>query len=113
MEDSEFEETLQKLSDQVNKFTSTTTVSNYGNTSGRGFMSKINFNSPLVYYVSIPLGIMIVLFLWKPRFITDEVNGDGEIPKQKLVVKKLLIATVILTTVVCIIIFVKVFKKTS
>lgn len=102
MDNNEFDSTLNKLIDQVSQFTTIDRKYKEGN----NLLSKINFKSPILYYGVIPIGIFILLLLWKPNFITDEVSINGNIPERKLNFKKILIATVVLTSIICIIIFV-------
>lgn len=120
MEENDFDATLQKLSEQVNHFVSTSNInvpdvpkisgSNI-TSSCKVLFSKINFKSPFFYYGSIPLGIMIVLLIWKPKFVTEEISVDGNIPEHKLIFKKLIIATIIFTAIIAIIIFIKSYNS--
>ncbi len=109
MEDNEFDATLKKLSDQVNQFAGTT-IKNNTSDGGSGFLSKINVQSPLVYYCAIPLVIMIVLFFWKPGFVMEEVSIDGNLPEKKLNFKKLFVTSIISTVIIAIIIFIYHYK---
>lgn len=102
MDNNEFDSTLKKLIDQVSQFTKIDRKYKEG---GNNLLSKINVNSPILYYGVIPIGVFILLLCWKPNFITDEVSINGNIPERKLNFKKILIATVILTSIICIIIF--------
>ena len=108
MEDIEFDATLKKLSDQVSQFTSTMIKSKPSSSSY--FLSKVNVNSPLVYYGAVPIIIAVVLFFWKPGFVMEEVSIDGNLPEKKLSFKKLLVGTVIFTAVIAIAIFIYFYR---
>jgi hypothetical protein len=111
MEDTEFDATLKKLSDQVSQFTSTTI--NKPTSSGGGFLSNISIKSPLVYYGVIPIAVMIILFFWKPGFVMEEVSVEGSLPEKKLSFKKLIVGSVIITTVIAVIIFISYYHKVN
>jgi hypothetical protein len=109
MEDSEFDATLKKLSDQVSNFTSITVKSKPN--PGSGFLSKFDVKSPLIYYCAVPIIIALVLFFWKPGFVMEEVSIDGNLPEKKLSFKKLLVGTVLITAIIAIVIFVYFYRN--
>jgi len=111
MDDNEFDATLQKLGEQVSHFTNTTGSTK--SSGGSSFLPKFNIKSPMVYYVAIPIFVLILLFLWKPNFVTEEVSVEGNMPERKLSFKKLLVGTVIGTTVIAILMFVYFYKNKS
>lgn len=111
-ENNEFDSALKKLSEQVSQFAKTNVPTQSGGGGGMSsFLPKINIKSPLIYYAIIPLAIVIVLFFWKPKFVTEEVSVEGELPTRKLSIKRLLLATVIMTVVIAVLIFACSYRK--
>lgn len=102
-ETSSFDETLKKLSDQVSQFTEQPVATK---SSGISF----SFNSPIMY-LTIPIGVAILLFFWKPDFITEEVSEDGKFPTKKTSFKKVIIASLVITTILVVAYFAYNYKK--
>jgi len=100
---SNFDDTLQKLTTQVNQFNSSSNStidnSNNSNTNNSWSLPKLNISSSLIYYIAPIIVLVIILVLWKPNFITEEVSTDGEMPKRKISLYKL---TITVTLVVII-----------
>lgn len=114
MDSTEFDATLEKLGEQVSQFTTITNNHKESNSfNGNNVLHKLNFKSPLVYYGAISLGILFILLLWKPKFITEEVSIDGNLPEQKLSYQKLVIATIILTALIAIIMFINSYRSSD
>lgn len=91
---SNFDDTLQKLTTQVNQInsSSSSTIDNSNNVNSNSSswsLPKINFSSSIIYYTAPVIVLIIILVLWKPNFITEEVSTDGEIPKRKISLYKL------------------------
>ena len=101
-----FDDTLAKLTSQVSQFNSNSNSaidssnSNSNSNSSSWSLPKLNISSSLVYYTAPVIILVIVLVIWKPNFITEEVSTDGEIPKRKISLYKLTItvALVIIIT---------------
>ena len=92
-----FDDTLEKLTTQVNQFNSNSTIDNSNNNNSNKSWSlpKLNISSSLIYYTAPIIVLIIILVLWKPNFITEEVSTDGEMPKRKISLYKLIIAVVL------------------
>jgi hypothetical protein len=112
METTDFNSTLKKLTEQVSNFATVTskhketTMFNTNN-----FLHKFNFNSPVVFYGAIFSGILVILFLWKPKFITEEVSVDGNLPEQKINYQKMILSSMVLTALIAVIIFIKSYRS--
>ena len=114
MEDTDFETTLQKLSNQVNQFSGN--KNNIVQDKSQPIsIPSITGDKKYYYYAGIPIAFLIVLYLWKPSFVLEEVSIEGEMPVKKISFKKTLISSVVLSTIVIIIIlFFSIYKpKTS
>ena len=72
--------------------------------------SLFTLKSPIVYYVALFLSVYVLLFLLKPQFIIKKVSENGNFPKKKINYKKLLIASVLFSTIIAFVIFIF-FKK--
>lgn len=93
---SNFEDSLKKLTEQVNNFS----VDTQKHTTVFGGLSLYT-KSPLVL-LAIPVGIAILLALLKPGFVMYEVSIDGNLPEKKLCFKNLIISTIVITIIVAI-----------
>lgn len=61
-----------------------------------GWLWGIKFDATtIIWIVIIPIAIWIVLFSWKPNFVTDAVNGDRIINTSKLVIWTLILSIVV------------------
>lgn len=109
MDNDSFDSTLQKLGEQVSRFTNITRSSK----NSSSFLSKINVKSPMIYYVAIPIAVIILLLLWKPNFVTDEISVEGSIPERKISYKKMLVGAVMGTSIISILIFVYFYRYKS
>jgi hypothetical protein len=108
MEDNEIDATIKSLHEKVNQITTTNTISSFvdaKNASNISFFSGSIFKPKVIYYVAVPLTILLVLFFWKPNFIMEDVSIDGKLPEKKLIYKKLFISTFIVTFIIAIGIF--------
>lgn len=113
IDDSKFENTLKKLSDQVKQMAYPTVpvpMSIEKSQFKFNFMSKTKINSYMIYGI-IPLIILIILFFWSPKFIMKEVSIEGKLPESKLSIKKLLIYTVIFSSLILSSIFIYFYRK--
>lgn len=102
-ETSSFDETLKKMSDQVSKFTEQPVA-----TKSSGIL--FDFNSPIMY-LTIPVGVAILLFFWKPYFVTEEVSEDGKLPIKKATFKKVMIASLVITAILVVAYFAYNYNK--
>jgi len=111
MNDTDFDNTIKKLQEQVSQFSGGDTEFEIPKNT---ILSKINFKTNLVYFGLIPLFIMIILYILKPYFVMTETIIDETssliIPK-KLSFKKLFLSTVICTCIISIIIFSYLYTK--
>lgn len=69
--DSDIDKVIDKLDKEVNQFSQPE-----ADTSGK-IIPKYNFSlpsltSPIVYYIGIPILILIILLVWKPKFIRKD-----------------------------------------
>ena len=88
------EKTLQKLSLKVSQFAGESHNTYSSRSSSKGFMGKMN-TKPLLMYAAPWIAMLIVLFFWKPDFVTKEVEyEDGELHR-KINTQKLLLATAV------------------
>lgn len=105
------DEQIRILQDKVNQITLSTVKSENCIVSSSGsFLHGYKLNSPLVYYGSVPCLIIIILLIYKPLFVMEDISIDGKFPEKRLSYKKLLIATVIGTTLIAIIIFIYFYR---
>jgi hypothetical protein len=106
MDSVNLEDTLKKISDQIDQFADTNKLVNVVHKPETSdIVSKIPKINALTYYGLIPVGILIILFIWKPQFLTiEEPNEDGTF-KVKVDYSKLLGWTLCFTTLVAIGIF--------
>lgn len=109
--DSKFENTLKKLSDKVKQMEYPTVYIPIEKSQFKfNFLSKTKINSYMIYGI-IPLIILIILFFWSPKFIMKEVSIEGKLPESKLSIKKLLIYTVIFSSLILSSIFIYFYRK--
>lgn len=110
MSEENFDETLRKLNEQVNQF-SFSTSNNISVVSTTKFNFSAIANNKIVYYLSLPVGILILLLVLKPGFITEEVSHNGELPKKKISIKLLFLYDLIISVILLIIYFMYNYKK--
>jgi hypothetical protein len=60
---------------------------------------KFDFKSPLILFGSVPIVLLIILCVWRPRLVTVKVKEDiyGEPPIYSLSPKKVIFAVVLLS----------------
>jgi len=102
------DEKIKILQDKVNQIT----LSNENRiTSSSGcsssFLPKFNV---VYYYAAIPCLILIILFIYKPKFVMEDISIDGKFPEKRLSYRKLFIATIVATAILCVIIFVYFYR---
>lgn len=98
--------TLKRLNDQVDQITQSNNSTKLTNSK---FM--FNFKSPFMFYIAVPVIILIILVLSKPGFIMSEVIIDEKIPENIVNYKKLFISVIILSLIVGIAYFGYSYKK--
>ena len=108
----DFDDALRNWQRQVSQFSSgeSIDIENQNN----NILSKININSNMVYYVLVPIIIIIILYLLKPCFIMTETTTDNSlstVSEKKINFKKLVISTIICTSIISLIIFSYKYKK--
>lgn len=107
-DDTEMDNILKKLHSQVSEFThNNTTLSEKDN----NYSSRFKFNITYLFYLLIPVTICILFILIKPRFIMNVVNSDNDNTKLQISIKKLLIYTLILSSVIIFGIFIYIYRK--
>jgi len=99
MDDSELKCTLSKLRVKVSQFSGT----GRERRSGGGFLEVTR--KPIFLYALIPLVATILLFIWKPGFITHEVTIDGELPERKVNPSRFLITVLIISIMLGLLLF--------
>ena len=110
--DCELDSKIKTLHEKVSEIT-TTNVKSSILTKKSAFLSMNVIKSPVVYYGIIPVFILLLFFFWKPSFIMENVSIDGKIPEKRLSYKKLIIATIIVTAIIYIVIFVYLYQNTK
>ena len=112
-DDENLDNALDRLSKQVSKFSGTDSENTSNKKGLFSMFSKFSFNpeNSFVYYGAIPVCIAVALAIWKPGFVMKEVSVDGNMPEQKLCFSRLIVATVIITTIIAILIFIRSYGK--
>ena len=105
------DEKIKILQDKVNQITlsNENRITSSSGSSG-SFLPKFNFPVVYYYYGAIPALILIALFIYKPIFVMEEISIDGKFPEKRLSYKKLFVATVVATAILCVIIFVYFYR---
>lgn len=114
MDDSDFEldSKIKMLHEKVSEITKTNVKS--GNVNNQSAFLTINvIKSPVVYYGIIPICILLLFLFLKPSFIMENISIDGKLPEKKLSYKKLIIATIILTAIIYIVVFIYLYRNTK
>ena len=107
----DFDDNLKNLQRQVSQFASGEAI-DIEMPKNNSILSKININSNMVYYVLLPIIIMIALYLFKPCFIMTETTTDNSLSSvKKIDLKKMLISTIVTTCIISLIIFSYKYKK--
>lgn len=106
--DDTFDQTLKKLGERVSQFTSSKATS-YSSRLG-GISSKVNIKAMLVYGSPFILTI-VILFFWKPGFVTEEIEDNEGGYVMKLSFRKLAVSTLIIGSVISALIFLYLRKK--
>jgi hypothetical protein len=110
--DCDLDSKIKMLNEKVSEITRTNVKSDNGNNQS-AFLTINVIKSPVVYYGIIPVFIMLLLFFLKPSFIMEKISIDGKLPEKKLSYKKLIIATIIVTAIICIVVFIYLYKNTK
>jgi hypothetical protein len=105
MENSNIDETIRRLDQRVSSLTG------YGISSNSNFMSSVS--TSYIYYGCIPIIIALFLAVWKPSFIIETTSIDGEYPQPHVIYKKLLLSTLVLSTMIGVAIFVYFYRKNT
>lgn len=108
--DCELDAKIKMLNEKVSEITSTNLKSG-GLNKQSAFLTLNVIKSPFVYYGSIPLVILLIFFFWKPGFIMQNVSIDGKLQEKRLNYKKLIIATIIVSSIIFITFFVYSYKN--
>ena len=108
--DCELDAKIKMLNEKVSEITSTN-LKNSGLNKQSSFLTLNVIKSPFIYYGVIPLVILLIFFFLKPGFIMQNVTIDGKITEKRLNYKKLIIATIIVTSIIFISFFVYSYKN--
>ena len=106
--DVNFDQSLKKLEDKISQFTnhkSSTYISSI-----KGIGNKINIKALVVYTLPFVLGA-IILSIWKPSFVSTEVEDDQGQYTVHVSFKKVVIASLILGAIIDVLIFLYLRKK--
>lgn len=110
--DCELDSKIKMLHEKVSEITKTNVKS--GNLNNQSAFLTINvIKSPVVYYGIIPLFILLLLFFLKPSFIMENISIDGKLPEKRLSYKKLITATIIVTAIISIVVFIYLYRNTK
>ena len=113
MDDKDFDTTFQKLSEQVNKFS----VNNNYNPqikSPTTLMQKISEKKKYYYYLGVPIGFIILLYLCEPKFVMEEVTKEDNIVIKKVSLKKLILSSIVLSTILIVaMLFIDIYNRKS
>ena len=114
MDDSDYEldSKIKMLHEKVSEITTTNVKSSILNKQS-AFLTMNSIKSPVVYYGIIPVFILLLFFFCKPSFIMENISIDGKLPEKRLSYKKLIIATIIVTAIVYIVVFVYLYQNTK
>lgn len=67
--------------------------------------NQFNMNSKSILYFLVPIIIFLILFIWKPPFLTKEIRIEGSLPVYKINIIKLLISTIVISIIINISLF--------
>lgn len=110
--DTELDSKIKTLHQTVSEITKTNVKSGSLNNQS-AFLTINSIKSPVVYYGVIPIFILLVFLFWKPSFIMENISIDGKLPEKRLSYKKLILATIIVTAIIYILVFVYLYKNTK
>lgn len=114
MDDTEFDNTLKKISEQITQInksnnikitpnTESLSLQSINNTSGLTNLRKFNLQNPLVFYGIGPAILLVLFAVWKPYFVMCDVSTDGdlnrELPEKRISYKKLFMAVILFSAV--------------
>lgn len=108
MEDDDFTKTLSQLKVKVSQFTKS--GKSYSMPNVQGILKNINYKSLLMYGI-IPVVITIALYMCKPGFVLEEVEVEGELPQNRLSIRKFLLTVVISSVILGFLLFMYLRKK--
>ncbi len=91
--------TLNELQSKVNQIVGTTTITN-DKVDSTSLMAKYNINKNNLYYIAVPIVIMILLYVSKPSFIMIEVSDEDGSSTKKLSMKKMFISIVMFSAII-------------
>ena len=110
--DCELDSKIKTLHEKVSEITTTNVKSSILNKQS-AFLTMNSIKSPVVYYGIIPVFILLLFFFCKPSFIMENISIDGKLPEKRLSYKKLIIATIIVTAIISIVVFIYLYKNTK
>ncbi len=108
--DDNFSKTLQQLQTKVSQFTDNSSKSTTYKSNMSKFSNQLNKKALLIYGGPFLL-VLLVLFFWKPKFITHEAEDEEGVYTVKTNFRKLLVTTVIMGVIIDILIFLYLRKK--
>lgn len=110
--DCELDSKIKMLHEKVSEITKTNVKIGILNNQS-AFLTMNVIKSPVVYYGIIPLFILLLFLFLKPSFIMENISIDGKLPEKRLSYKKLIIATIIVTAIISIVVFIYLYKNTK
>ena len=108
MEEDDFNKTLSQLKVKVSQFTKGS--KSYSMQNAQGILKNINYKSLLMYGI-IPVVISVALYMCKPGFIFEEVEVEGELPQNRLSIRKFLLSVAVSSIILGILLFMYLRKK--
>ena len=108
--DCELDSKIKMLHEKVSEITKTNVKIGILNNQS-AFLTMNVIKSPVVYYGIIPLFILLLFLFLKPSFIMENISIDGKLPEKRLSYKKLIIATIIVTAIISIVVFIYLYKN--
>ena len=104
----DFDTTFRNLSEQVHQFSGNTNQTKPHTTWSPFTSGKKKY----YYYLAVPIVFIILLYLCEPKFVTEEVSVNGEIPTKKISIKKIFISSIVLSVILIVVmLFIDLYKK--
>jgi hypothetical protein len=108
--DNDIDATLKDLQLKVNQLVSTNTQTKQEVTN-TSLMSKYNIKNVNIYYVAVPLAIMIQLYLFKPSFVMLEVTNEDGTTTKKVSIKKMFMSVLVISSIIFVTYGIYTYKK--
>ena len=99
--------TLSHLKSKVSEFAVKDNFSNFPK--NNNILEKLK--SPFVLYGIFPIITLFILILIKPKFITQKIEIEGELPRYKISLTKLIVTVIIILVISYLLLFSYLYKK--